>query len=208
LSRDFIFAVVLLLSGAVLGGIFYGKFLCKPPPNSGSEVVVQERVIIKRDTITTEKISTIERIKPVFSTDTMSVNAQSDSTLTEVVRLPVPVQNSDSATSEKPVPTTEKVPGQTMFTAYEAKADTVMFDSFLRLSVKFTSSIPLDTAGYFSIKATLSEREIKEKEIRYIEKEEGFFNKWLHFGLVIAPGYGIVEKKGDFFIGMGIMIGL
>lgn len=132
------------------------------------------------DTIHTTKYLTIERVKPVFTVDTVEVYIDSKDTASKENRAPV----------------------------FTASLDTAMFDSSLSLEVKYHSLIPLDKRSYFNITAKLKERKVIQTEKIYFEKEENFASKWFHIGLVIAPGYGMLNKQTDIFVGMGLMIGL
>ncbi len=132
------------------------------------------------DTIHTTRYLTIEKVKPVFTVDTVEVYIDSRDSVWKENRAPV----------------------------FSASLDTAMFDSSLSLEVKYHSPIPLDERSYFNITAKLKERMVIQTKKIYFEKEEDFTSKWLHIGLVIAPGYGVLNKQTDIFVGMGLMIGL
>jgi len=163
----------------VLGALIFW-FLARN--NTGSTQtgvqIIEKRVV--RDTVYTIKYRTIEKVKPVFTVDTVEVFIASKDSSQEEVRAPV----------------------------FAASMDTVMFDSSLSLGIRYRSPAPLDANSFFEIEARLKERKVREVETVYIEKEPDILNKWVHFGLVIAPGYGLRNKQTDIFIGMGVMIGL
>lgn len=176
MSNTLYLCAAVFIAGALLGGLIMHK-MNRPSDIPG--IPVQQRVVTVTDTVTVEKHSLIERIKPVFSTDTVWITrtaAEGDSNLKEVAAVPV----------------------------FDAGIDTVMFDSLLTLGVRYTSPIPLDTRSRFTLRASLKERTVIKKETVYVREDEG----WLHFGIVLAPGYGLLQNKTDIFIGMGIMVTL
>lgn len=147
------------------------------------DIPVQHRTVTVTDTVVLEKQRVIERLMPVFTVDTVWVRGAPDNGDSSVgVAVAVPV--------------------------YEAGVDTVMFDSSLTLEVMYTSPIPLDSRSYFTLRGVLKEKIITEKETVFVREERGWLSRWLHFGLVVAPGYGFFEKKPDIFVGMGIMVGI
>ncbi|GJQ32342.1 MAG: hypothetical protein HBSAPP04_11810 [Ignavibacteriaceae bacterium] len=176
MSNTLYLCVAVFVAGALLGGLIMYKV---NRPSDIPEIPVQKSIVTVTDTVTVEKLSVLERIKPVFSTDTVwitRVSAEGDPTLEEVAAVPV----------------------------FEAGVDTVMFDSLLTLGVRFTSPVPLDTRSRFTLRASLKERTVTEKETVHVRDDQG----WLHFGIVLAPGYGFLQNKTDVFIGMGIMVAL
>lgn len=176
MSNTIYLCAAVFVAGALLGGLTVYKM---NRPSGMPEIPVQHVIETVTDTVTVEKLSLIERIKPVFSTDTLWVTraaAEGDSTRSEVAAVPV----------------------------FEAGVDTVMFDSLLTLGVRYTSPVPLDTRSRFTLRASLREKTITEKETVYVREDE----EWLHFGIVLAPGYGLLQNKTDIFIGMGIMVTL
>ena len=140
--------------------------------------IIEKSVV--RDTVFTIKYQIIEKVKPVFTVDTVEVFVDSSDTTSMEDRAPV----------------------------FTASLDTVMFDSSLSLGIRYRSPSPLDADSFFEIDARLKERKVREVETVYIEREKDFLSRWYHFGVVIAPGYGIFNKQTDIFIGMGVMIGL
>jgi hypothetical protein len=140
---------------------------------------------MEKDTIYSIKTITNEKIIPVFTKQIIEV------------------ERADSDTSGTVLGEMVKTD-----TIYVASLDTVLFDSLLNLSVKYNSQIPLDQKGYFSFQTELKERNVIQKETIFVESEPGIINKWIHFGLVAAAGYGTINKKHDVFIGLGVMIGL
>mgnify|MGYP006886000144 FL=1 len=170
------------MAGALLGGLVIRESGCAGAREVETPVV-QYRTKTHTDTVVVEKQSLIERLTPVFTVDTIWLTRalfDTGDSGAEVVAVPV----------------------------FEAGIDTVMFDSSLTLGVRYTSPLPLDPRGYFTLRAGLKEKTITEKEIVFIPEEKGWLSRWLHFGIVVAPGYGIFENKPDIFVGMGIMVGL
>jgi len=180
LNNTPVFYAAAFLAGVIAGAALFNFAGCGAPEKQDQDkVVYSERVTT--DTLLIEKQTVLEKVKPVFRVDTVWVTVQKDDTSGDTLQ-PRPV--------------------------YEAAIDTVMFGSLLTLGIKYSSPVPLDARGWFTLRADLQERRIVEKETVYIKAGEPGTGKWLHFGLVIAPGYGILEKKTDIFIGMGIMAGL
>lgn len=180
MNNTFGLCLAAFLAGVIAGAALFHYAGCGAVEKQEEEKVVF-RNIVTTDTILIEKKTELERVKPVFSVDTVWVTVEKDGPEGGLLQ-PQPV--------------------------YEAVLDTVMFDSLLTLGVKYSSPVPLDARGWFTLRAGLNERRIIEKETVFIKEEERGTVKWLHFGLVIAPGYGFLEKKTDIFIGMGIMAGL
>jgi len=163
----------------VLGALIFWFVARNNTGSTQTGVRIIEKSVF-RDTVYSIKYQTIEKLKPVFTVDTVEVYIASKDSSHEEVRAPV----------------------------FTASMDTVMFDSSLSLEIRYRSPVPLDANSFFEIEAKLKERMVREVETVYIEKEPDILNKWLHFGLVIAPGYGLRNKQTDIFIGMGVMIGL
>lgn len=174
-----------LCLAAFLAGVIAGAALFHYAGCGAGEKGEKEKVVFRNtvttDTLLIEKKTVLEKVKPVFSVDTVWVTVEKDDPEGGLLQL-------------EPL--------------YEAAIDTVMFDSLLTIGVKYSSHVPLDARGWFTLRAGLNERRIVERETVYVKEEERGIGKWLHFGLVIAPGYGFLEKKTDIFIGMGIMAGL
>lgn len=176
MSNTIYLCAAVFVAGALLGGLIMHKV---GRHVDRTDIPVQQRVVTVTDTVTVEKQSLIERIKPVFSTDTVWItraSAEGDPSREEVAAVPV----------------------------FEAGVDTVMFDSLLTLGVRYTSPVPLDTRSRFTLRASLKERTLTVRETVNVREDEG----WLHFGIVLAPGYGFLQNKTDIFIGMGLMVTL
>ncbi|MCA0388811.1 MAG: hypothetical protein LCH52_09985 [Bacteroidetes bacterium] len=163
----------------VLGALIFWFVARNNTGSTHTGVRIIEKSVV-RDTVYSIKYQTIEKVKPVFTVDTVEVFVVSSDTTSMENRAPV----------------------------FTASLDTVMFDSSLSLGIRYRSPSPLDAESFFEIDARLKERKVREVETVYIEVEPDILSKWLHFGLVIAPGYGILNKQTDIFIGMGVMIGL
>lgn len=171
-------AAVILVGVGCLGGYFIW--------GSGEEtreVYLPGAKIIQTDTIYSEKTIHHEKIIPVFTKE-----------IVEVIK-------KDSSEPED----FSKGPSDTVFVAL---LDTLLYDSLLHLGVKFTSKLPLDPQSYFSLETRLNERTVVQKETIVVERKSGVLDKWLHFGIVAAAGYGLINQKSDIYIGLGVMIGL
>lgn len=176
MSNTIYLCAAVFVAGALLGGLIIHKVNLHADRN---DIPVQQSIETVTDTVIVEKHSLLEKIRPVFKTDTVWVTREylaGDTMVTEVAAVPL----------------------------FEAGIDTVMFDSSLSLGVKYSSPVPLDKRGYFTLEASLMERTITGKETVYVREDEG----WLHFGIVLAPGYGFLQNKTDIFIGMGLMVTL
>jgi hypothetical protein len=171
-------SAVILIAVGLVGG-----YLFWGGGDNTKAVYLPGATIVQKDTIYLEKTVHHEKIIPVFTREIVEVGS-GDSSELEVL---------------------EKVVKDTI---HVASLDTLLYDSLLHLSVKYNSQIPLDTRSYFSLEARLKERTVVQKETIFVEKDEGIIDRWLHFGVVAAAGYGLINQKSDIYIGLGVMIGL
>lgn len=146
-------------------------------------VYLPGEIIIQKDTIFSEKTIHHEKIIPVFTREIVEVVKWDSSALDVLAK-------------------------ECADTIYVALLDTLLYDSLLHLRVKYNSRLPLDIQSYFSLDARLKERMVVQKETIFVEKDEGIIDRWLHFGIVAAAGYGLINQKSDIYIGLGVMIGL
>ncbi|MBK7865866.1 MAG: hypothetical protein IPJ75_02080 [Ignavibacteriales bacterium] len=171
-------AAVILIGLGVIGGYL----LWGGGDNTKPDYLPGE-IIVQKDTIYSEKTIHHKKIVPVFTREIVEVERKDSSEL-EVLK---------------------KVAADTI---YVASLDTLLYDSLLNLMVKYNSQVPLDQEAYFSLEARLKERRVVQKETIFVEKDEGIIDRWLHFGIVAAAGYGLINQKSDIYIGLGVMIGL
>lgn len=84
---------------------------------------------------------------------------------------------------------------------YTASVDTVFADSAIALSFAFHSPVPLHPASYFTIAASLRQRDINRYTV--ISAQEKLSDR---FGIGIIAGYAYMPQadKGGFVAGVGI----
>ncbi len=177
-TTGMVVVAVILIGLGVTGG-----YLFWGGEDNTKAVYLPGETIVQKDTIFSEKTIRHEKIVPVFGKETI-----------EVVR-------GDSSESD----ILEKKGADTF---YVASFDTLLYDSLLYLRVKYSSQLPLDPEAYFSLEAKLKERTVVQKETMIVEREREIIERWLHFGIVAAAGYGLINQKSDIYIGLGVMIGL
>lgn len=177
-TTGMVVAAVILIGLGVVCG-----YLMWSGGSNKTPVYLPGETIVQKDTIFSEKTVYHEKIIPVFTKEI------------------VEVMDGDSSESD----VLEKVAADII---YVASFDTLLYDSLLHLSVKYNSQLPLGKEAYFSLKTNLKERTVVKKETIFVEKDVGIINRWLHFGIVAAAGYGIINQKSDIYIGLGVMIGL
>lgn len=177
-GSSMIVAAVILIVVGLVGGYLFFR----GGGDNTKQVYLPGATIVQKDTIYSEKTVYHEKIIPVFTREIVELE-RADSP-----KLAVLEKEHD--------------------TIYVASIDTLFYDSLLHLNVKYNSQLPLDPKAYFSIEAKLNERTIVQKETIFVEKDVGIINRWLHFGIVAAAGYGLINQKSDIYIGLGVMIGL
>ncbi len=84
---------------------------------------------------------------------------------------------------------------------YTASVDTVLADSAIALSFAFHSPVPLHPASYFTVAASLRQRDINRYTV--ISAQEKLSDR---FGIGIIAGYAYMPQadKGGFVAGVGI----
>lgn len=175
-------SVVVAAVMMIVLGVVCGYLIWSEGSNK-NPVYLPGEAIVQKDTIYSEKTVYHEKIIPVFKSEIIEVEKR-DSLELEVLAK----EQTD--------------------TIYEASIDTLLYDSLLRIGVKYNSQNPLDPEAYFSLEVKLKERMVVKKETIFVEKDERIIDRWLHFGIVAAAGYGIINQKNDIYIGLGVMVGL
>ena len=84
---------------------------------------------------------------------------------------------------------------------YTASVDTVLADSAIALSFAFHSPVPLHPASYFTVAASLRQRDINRYTV--ISAQEKLSDR---FGIGIIAGYAYMPQadKGGFVAGVGV----
>lgn len=177
--------VLIMLALFFAAGYYWGR--------NNNPLLVTE---IRTDTVTTV-VSVTDTLKPVFSVRKGKVFRSSSGIAGGNVWI---ATNNDSLRGDKPVILDQNDSGMDGL-MYTASVDTVLADSAIALSFAFHSPVPLHPASYFTVAASLRQRDINRYTV--ISAQEKLSDR---FGIGIIVGYAYMPQadKGGFVAGVGV----
>jgi len=151
---------------------------------------------IRTDTVTTV-VTVTDTLKPVFSVRKGKVFRSSSGIAGGNVWSKV---SEDSLMGKRDI-TQDENDSTIEELIYTASVDTVLADSAIALSFAFHSPVPLHPASYFTVAASLRQRDINRYTV--ISAQEKLSGR---FGIGIIAGYAYMPQadKGGFVAGVGI----
>lgn len=177
--------VLIMLALFFAAGYYWGR--------NNNPLLVTE---IRTDTVTTV-VSVTDTLKPVFSVRKGKVFRSSSGIAGGNVWI---AANNDSLRGDGSIILDQNDSGMDGL-MYTASVDTVLADSAIALSFAFHSPVPLHPASYFTVAASLRQRDINRYTV--ISAQEKLSDR---FGIGIIAGYAYMPQadKGGFVAGVGI----
>ena len=177
--------VLIMLALFFVAGYYWGR--------NNTPLPVTE---IRTDTVTTV-VTVTDTLKPVFSVRKGKVFRSSSGIAGGNVWI---AANNDSLRGDGSIILDQNDSGMDGL-MYTASVDTVLADSAIALSFAFHSPVPLHPASYFTVAASLRQRDINRYTV--ISAQEKLSDR---FGIGIIAGYAYMPQadKGGFVAGVGV----
>lgn len=177
--------VLIMLALFFAAGYYWGR--------NNNPLLVTE---IRTDTVTTV-VSVTDTLKPVFSVRKGKVFRSSSGIAGGNVWI---AANNDSLRGDGSIILDQNDSGMDGL-MYTASVDTVLADSAIALSFAFHSPVPLHPASYFTVAASLRQRDINRYTV--ISAQEKLSDR-LGIGIIAGYAYMPQADKGGFVAGVGI----
>ncbi len=177
--------VLIMLALFFAAGYYWGR--------NNNPLLVTE---IRTDTVTTV-VTVTDTLKPVFSVRKGKVFRFSSGIAGGNVWI---AANNDSLRGDGSIILDQNDSGMDGL-MYTASVDTVFADSAIALSFAFHSPVPLHPASYFTVAASLRQRDINRYTV--ISAQEKLSDR-LGIGIIVGYAYMPQADKGGFVAGVGV----